>query len=227
MINGKYIQIQEKLQSSRTIIDLGCGNNPIEGATAAVDYFIEAEHRSFGHGSRIDVDNFKRLGIKFVNQRIDVDLPFDDKEFDFAYSHHAFEHVDDPAIACKEMMRIAKAGVIITPSIFSELAFGRPYHKWLVIDGDDSILFFAKRPEEDRPFGEHPRWDENKGWIADSDTNPFDIALNDGEWYHEKICEEFERLRRTVRFLWYSHSHVVENIFLWENSFSYTVIEKR
>lgn len=223
----RYFVLQRMLKESKRIIDLGCGTNPVSGAVVAVDYFVESGQRALGHGSCIDQEKMQARGIKFVNQRMDTRLPFEDKEFDFAYSHHAFEHLDDPATACSEMMRIAKSGAIITPSIFSELAFGRSYHQWLVIDGEDTIFFFKKRAEEDRPFGEHPKYDEYKGWYANENTNPFDIALNDGNWYCSQIGKEFNRLRVILRKLWSNHSPVIENIFLWRDSFKYIVIDKR
>jgi SAM-dependent methyltransferase len=155
---SRFDQVHAALRQSKTIVDLGCGNNPVPGATAAVDLNLEPSERALGHGSSIDVERFKQRGIRFVNSRIDAPLPFADKEFDFAYSHHVFEHVEDPAIACAEMVRIARAGAIITPSPFAELAFGRPYHRWLVLDRAGALFFFSKRREEDRPFGEHPEW---------------------------------------------------------------------
>jgi ubiquinone/menaquinone biosynthesis C-methylase UbiE len=166
----------------------------------------------------------KEQGITFVNAMIDSTLPFKDKEFDFAYSHHVFEHLEDPTTACEEMMRIAKSGVIIAPSILAELIFGRPYHRWLVMDRGNTVFFFKKRPYEDRPFGEHPKWDKTKGkWVAKKNTNPFDILLNDGGWYRGE--RKMPQLANILRKHWYSHSPVMEVIFLWEGSFKYKIYE--
>lgn len=159
-LHPEWIAVQKKLAESKKIIDLGCGNNPVQGAIVGVDLYIEPKERSLGAGPTIDIQKIKERGITFVNTKIDSLLPFDDKEFDFAYSYHVFEHLEDPAIACKEMMRIAKSGVIITPSILAEVIFGRPYHKWLIMKHNNTIFFFKKRPFEDRPFGEHPKWDK-------------------------------------------------------------------
>jgi SAM-dependent methyltransferase len=226
-MNDRFTLLQMMLRSSRRIIDLGCGSNPVPGASVAVDYYIEPEQRSLGHGAALDRSVFELRGIEFHNQRIDARLPFADKAFDFAYSHHVFEHLDDPATACSEMARIARAGAVITPSIFAEMAFGRPYHKWLVIDGHQTLFFFRKKDEEDRPFGEHPCWDERSGWYADESTNPFDIALDDGEWYTQDPGREFRKFSQKLRHLWYSHSPVIENIFLWRDSFQCVIADQR
>lgn len=223
-LDPRWIAVQKKLAESKKIIDIGCGNNPVRGATVGVDLYVEPKERALGAGPTINIQKMKERGITFVNARIGSKLPFNDKEFDFAYSHHAFEHLEDPATACKEMMRIAKSGVIITPSILAELIFGRPYHKWLVMERNNTIFFFRKRPSEDRPFGEHPEWDyAREKWIVEKDTNPFDILLNDGGWYRGK--ERLPRLANILRKYWYSHSPVIEVIFLWGREFKYEVYE--
>ena len=219
-----FERLQARLRASKTIVDLGCGANPVAGATAAVDLHVAPAERSYGHGAIIDVDALARRGIRFVNARVDGPLPFKDKEFDFAYSHHVFEHLADPTTACKEMARIAKAGAIITPSPFAELAFGRAYHRWLVTERAGKLIFLNKRAEEDRPFGQHPEFAPDRGWFAGSDTNPFDILLNDGGWYCTPESAQFLRLSHRLRELWQNHSPVIDTIFLWEDSFECLVL---
>jgi len=197
-LDKRWLLAQKKLEESEKIIDLGCGNNPVQGATVGVDLYLKPIQRSLGVGNKIDIERMKKRGITFINTRIDKPLPFRDKEYDFAYSHHVFEHLEDPAGACKEMIRIAKAGVIITPSIFSEFLFGRSYHRWLIIEYNNTIFFFKKRAFEYSPFGEHPEWnEERKSWEVKEDTNPFDILLNEGDWYHGK--ESFSRLSNILK----------------------------
>lgn len=221
-----FERMQARLRKSRFIVDLGCGANPVAGATAAVDLHVAPAERSYGHGATIDVEALARRGIRFVNARIDGPLPFKDKEFDFAYSHHVFEHLIDPVTACKEMVRIAKAGAVITPSPFAELAFGRVYHRWLVTERAGKLIFLKKRGDEDRPFGEHPEFGPDLGWFAGPDTNPFDILLNDGGWYRTPESAQFLRLGDRLRELWQSHSPVLETIFLWEGSFECLVLDE-
>ena len=224
-LDPRWIAVQKKLVESKKIIDLGCGNNPVQGATVGVDLYIESNERAFGVRPAINIQKMKEQGITFVNARIDSTLPFKDKEFDFAFSHHVFEHLEDPATACKEMMRIANFGVILTPSILADLIFGRPYHRWLVMERGNNIFFFKKRSFEDRPFGEHPKWDKTKRkWVAEKDTNPFDVLLNVGGWYRGGERKR-PRLANILRKYWYSHSPVMEVIFLWEGSFKYRAYE--
>ena len=208
-LNAKYRSVYDQVRASKTVVDLGCGGNPVEGATAAVDFSLEPTER--GSGGINDLF-FAQKGIRFANQRIDIHLPFMDKEFDYAFSRHSFEHTEDPATACEEMMRIAKEGVIITPSYFMEIISGRDYHKWLVLERGQTIFFFEKSYFEDRPFGKHP--------------SIFDAILNDGDWYHPAITEETDYLRNVLRAYYYGHSPLVETVFKWKDHFNYQVIRK-
>jgi SAM-dependent methyltransferase len=214
--------LQELLNTAKRIIDLGCGANPHPRAYVGVDAFLEPAHRRLGQGPRLDAKLFRQKGVHFVQADITY-LPFRDKWFDFAYAHHVFEHLPDPKKACAEMMRIAKAGAIITPSIFAEIAFGRPYHLWFVIARGNTLLFIRKTKREDCPFGEHPIIDKNRYRVTPQ-TNPFDILLNDGSWY--RGFERMPRLSRLLRKYWYSHSPVIEVVFIWENKFNCVVVHE-
>lgn len=224
-VHPRWTALQNKLKEAQNIIDLGCGNNPIAQAKVGVDLYIEPKERNLGQGPIIDFDKFKARGVEFVNTRIDGPLPFQDKQFDFAYSHHVFEHLEDPATACREMMRIAKRGVIITPSYFAEIIFGRPYHRWLVMDRDNTLFFFRKRHFENLPFGLTPKLaQDGKTWVMDKDTNPFDMLLNDEEWYRGQEGE-MPKLSNVLRLHWYSHSPLLEVVFLWENEFQWKIVD--
>lgn len=221
----QWAEMQRRLAEANTVVDLGCGNHPVNGATAAVDLYMDNRDRVHGGGSEIDIDEFHKTGIRFVNASIDQPLPFQDREFDFAYSHHVFEHVDDPETACREAMRIAKGGVIITPSSYGEIIFGRPYHKWLVMGRNNTLFFFKKCVFEDRPFGNPPIYSAKAGkYIADdSETNPFDMLLNCNGWYGG--TEKSPRLARRLRQMYYSHSPILEVVFLWKDSFDVKVFD--
>lgn len=210
-LSSEWQWARHRMSVARNVIDLGCGPWPLEYARTGVDLFVEADQR--GSGAKIDVPNLEKKGFRFVNSRIDAPLPFADKEFDFAYSSHVFEHLEEPEIACREMMRIAEAGVIITPSIFGDIAFGRLYHRWLMIAGANTLFFFEKLPEEDRPFGEHP--------------NPFDALLNYGGWNKDELDSTGRELRTLLQNNWTNRSAAIEVVFAWEGSFDFHVERRR
>jgi len=205
----QYIKAWELLKNPGLMVDLGCGARPHSKATVAVDKFIEPEQRAFGKGMVIDVAAFEKKGIRFVNSDIS-ETPFADKEFDTAYCHHVIEYVDDPIKACREIQRIAKKGVFFAPSAFAEIAFGRPYHKWLMAAKGNTLIFIEKSSKECQPFG------------ATISNNPFEIALNYRDWYKEQI--QIPYLRERLQEYWYGHHPVIEVVFTWDNKFDILVI---
>ena len=72
------------------------------------------------------------------------DMPFGDKEFDWARCWHVIEHTTDPAKACDELMRIAEAGVIAFPPPQAEMLFGRREHNFYVFPDRGRLLFVPK-----------------------------------------------------------------------------------
>ena len=207
------------INNSENMIDLGCGSHPHEKAKVAVDKYIEPIHRKFGANQIIDVEAIESMGIKFFEADFEH-LPFSDKEFDVAYSHHVVEHLDSPEKACKEMQRVAKGGVIMCPSIFSEYMFGRQYHRWLVKPLGKTLVFIEK--DWEKPwFGEGPHR-ENGKVIVPANVNPFDVLLNESNWYHG--IHRWKRLSKMLRYYWFGHYSVIETVFTWHDSFDYLIV---
>jgi SAM-dependent methyltransferase len=72
-------------------------------------------------------------------------MPFKDKEFDYARCHHVIEHTNDPGLACSELIRIAEGGILSFPTPQAELMFGRRDHNWFVFVDRGRLLFVRKR----------------------------------------------------------------------------------
>jgi SAM-dependent methyltransferase len=222
-VAAEWQLMEERLSRAKRVVDLGCGATPHPRATAAVDAYLAPTQRNLGHGASLDRRLFSTLGVSFVQADLGV-LPFADKAFDFAYASHVFEHLPDPKRACAEMARVAHAGAIVTPSIFWEFAFGRPYHLWFVIARGSRLVFVRKTLREDRAFGEHPAPVSSGGYRVTPETNPFDILLNDGSWYRGQ--EGMPRLSRRLRALLHGRSPVLTVVFLWQERFECLVVHE-
>ena len=220
-VSEQWDKLQEHLSTTKRLIDLGCGAHPHPRAVVGVDAFLEPLHRNLGYGPDLKAKDFRKQGVWFIQADLAA-LPFGDKEFDFAYSNHAFEHLPYPRKACSEMCRIAERGAIVTPSVFAEIAYGRSYHLWLVVARGNTLVFIKKTTHEDRPFGDHPIPKPDGGYRVTKKTNPFDILLNEGGWYHGR--ERMPRLSRLLRHFRYTHSPVHKVVFLWEGKFDCIVI---
>lgn len=117
-------------------IDIGCGPRPQAGYDVYTDIYM---HKN--------VMNNPEASNRFVKTPMEDMKMFKNKEFDYAYSHHVIEHVQDPNKACAEMVRIAKAGILYFPSVEIDILIGRHDHNWLVFPDykKNHLLFIKKR----------------------------------------------------------------------------------
>ena len=121
------------------VLDVGCGADPFPLATHLSDKSLTDDSERFGPFPRTDLPAFECPVEK---------MPFADKEFDFVYCSHVLEHVDDPAAACRELIRVAKRGYIECPYAWHEIVFHSRSHKWLV-DHERRTLIFREKLEEE------------------------------------------------------------------------------
>jgi SAM-dependent methyltransferase len=81
--------------------------------------------------------------LQLVRHTLAAHLPFGDGEFDFAICDHALQDLDDPISACREMARIAKAGVIIGSLDPQANLDGQA--RWQMIDGGNELLLLEEQ----------------------------------------------------------------------------------
>ena len=112
--------------------------------------------------------------------------------------------------------------MILCPGPMQEYVFGREYHKGIVTSRKNTIIFIEKN-WEGVLFGEGP-YVENGKTKMPKDCNPFDILLNDGNWYHG--LHRYKRLTELLRKEWYGHKSSMEVVFNWTDSFDYVVVYK-
>lgn len=124
------------------ILEIGPGNYPWQMATDFVDI------------DKPKLDKIQTTGRKIVVDLNHHRLPFADKEFDFVLASHVMEHTIGPDLVCREISRIAKAGVIISPSIYKETLFGfeETDHRWdlsiRASDTKDQLVFRSRKSDD-------------------------------------------------------------------------------
>lgn len=114
----------------KKILDVGPGAYPLPWAT----HFLDNDYSIFPDAAWSE-NKPRILGS------LDGTLPFEDKEFDFVFCSHVFEHLEDPAHAAREISRIGKSGMIVLPNLFKEFMFG-----W---EEDDHIWWALPLRKED------------------------------------------------------------------------------
>jgi hypothetical protein len=77
-------------------------------------------------------------------------LPFRDGAVDFVIVSHLAEHVEDPDAMCRELVRVAAAGYLETPSRAADYVLDEEYHLWRVGRRDGVLEFRSKPPKSAR-----------------------------------------------------------------------------
>lgn len=186
----KHINFNIKKEDN--VLDIGSGGDPFPLATHIADFFPqETTHRA----EKLVKDS--RPFYKCDVQK----MPFGKKEFDFVYCAHVLEHVDDPAKACEEIMRVGKRGYIETPTKTSDIMFNflkmKDHHRWFIVLIGNSLIFFEYNEKERK-----------------------DTGVNDFyTFFHSEYKNPFQELMKNNRRLF-------DNMFLWEDKFFYYVFNK-
>ena len=177
---------------ARRILDIGAGHNPFKGVTHVLE-IDPCQGRQRG-GNKLLIPKCTKLIVGDV-----MALPFQSGSFDYVYASHVLEHVDTPTSACREVMRVGRAGYIETPSPFLEQGLAlrdlEPpenwFHRWFVFSPDvDVLVFESKTPETVSQFCSCPDGQFMKEFYASVDF---------GEAQH---C--FRRKAKTTIFYWQS-----------------------
>jgi hypothetical protein len=86
---------------------------------------IHPEEAPYGK-SKLKAKKFLRLDITREK------FPFKDKEFDFCICSHTLEDLTTPFLAIEEISRVAKRGLIVTPSMGGDMVFSHVnFTDWL------------------------------------------------------------------------------------------------
>ena len=123
------------------ILDIGSGGAPLWRANILLDRFL--------------ADNSQRPGSSLIKDRALVcgdihHLPFLDKSIAFVNCAHLLEHVDEPELAIRELMRVSLSGYIETPSSLQEvLILNMSFHRWFVWEDKGVLIFREKSRDRD------------------------------------------------------------------------------
>jgi uncharacterized protein YbaR (Trm112 family) len=125
-----------RIGRGQRVIDIGSGHAPLIRADVLCDLLPhETEHRP--------VSTVYSPPNRFVVGDIH-ELPFATGSFDFAYSRALLEHVRNPEMACNELARIAKRGLLELPSRLWEIMGGSKSHLWLIRKHGGALVFQRK-----------------------------------------------------------------------------------
>jgi len=132
-----------QIRANDLVLDIGSGHSPHPRADILCDRYIDDDTE---RGGSIRAD--RPLIVADAH-----DLPFRDGAFDYVVTSHIIEHMDDPVRFCRELMRVARAGHISSPSEIAEKLFYWPFHRWYVNKIGDALVLHPKH-DDPNMFGE-------------------------------------------------------------------------
>lgn len=104
--------ISENITENESILDVGCGDN-----------FVK---KFFPNTTGLDIE-------REVHPEVIGDahyLPLEDNSFDWVVAISVIEHLENPAIAVREMIRVAKKGVLLWTDLNQTDMDASPDHKY-------------------------------------------------------------------------------------------------
>lgn len=186
--------IDFNIKKNELVLDIGSGADAFPLATHLADLYLEeTSHRPGGGAVKKDARPFVICDIQ--------QTPFKDNAFDFVYCSHLLEHVDNPAEACEELMRIGKRGYIETPTRMSDILFNftrlKNHHTWHIVLVDHTLVFISWRKDERH-----------------------DLHFS---YFFNQVNSEDPNLFQSF---FYRYMDLFRNMFLWEKEFNYIIIDK-
>lgn len=147
MLQANASRVAALTHKAFRVLDAGAGDYPFPSATHVIDVrnlLPAADPRPV-----------------VVHDLCETPWPFPDKFFDYSICCHTLEDIRDPLTACRELMRVSKAGYIETPSRLRESfhykrgyllrrIVGRPirvgfgHHRWFCEPDGSGIVFLSK-----------------------------------------------------------------------------------
>ncbi len=149
---------QFNIQATDTVLEVGSGAHPLIRSDILCDKFPFSSY-----------ERFMNLPVVMDRPFVVADaehLPFRHKTIDFLYCTDLAEHLPQPHNFFQECMRVARKGVIITPSITAERMFGWGYHAVIYEVQNQTLLIHRKTRDNWGLFGGtfHDLWRRDKSF---------------------------------------------------------------
>ena len=181
------------------VLDIGSGGHPYPRADILVDRISGAEHRN----------NYSLITDRITILSDARKLPFKDKSIDFSIASHILEHISNPEVFLKELIRVSKRGYIEVPSALFERLFPYNIHCLEIDKIDDELIIHKKsKPIIDDFMHSFSYLDKNGtlGKIMHENPASFHVRL----FWEDKI--KYKIINKEVDSSW------VESIYFEENS---------
>lgn len=121
--------VLEKMKAGQRILDVGAGEGRYKKYMQHLEY-VSQDFNGYdgqGDGAGLQTGTWDYNAIDIVS---DInEMPLDDASFDIVFCTEVLEHVSDPKLAIKEMLRVLRpGGRLIITAPFCSLTHFAPYH---------------------------------------------------------------------------------------------------
>jgi SAM-dependent methyltransferase len=130
----------KNISKNDLVLEIGPGATPHSRSDVFLEKRFDSEEELIaqsGHVGLIQTDK------KVIYYDGDI-FPFEDKEFDYVICSHVLEHVMNPEIFIKEIIRVGKKGYLEFPTIYYEYYYNFPEHLNFLAYNENGIKFFSK-----------------------------------------------------------------------------------
>lgn len=154
LLTDKEIVEKLKIKSTDKILDIG--GSMMQHKEIRIDTLadiVRPENAPYGP-SKLLANSFVKVDITKEK------LPFKNKEFDVVLCTHVLEDLPNPFLVMDEMTRVAKRGLIVTPSMGFDMLFtpidytnwltgarrvpGEAHHKWFFVKEGEKLKVIPK-----------------------------------------------------------------------------------
>lgn len=119
----------KQMNSGQSILDVGAGEGRYKKYTSHLKYVAQDfnGYDGGGDGAGLHTGTWDYSAVNIISDI--TDIPVDDSIFDIVLCTEVLEHVPDPRLAIKEMLRVLKpGGKLIVTAPFCSLTHFSPYH---------------------------------------------------------------------------------------------------
>jgi len=116
------------------VLELGSGGSPMVRSNILLDKYIYDDSER-----ELNITRDRPLVCGDI-----ANLPFKKDSFDFIYTSHVLEHLDELEKGLSEIVRVGKRGLIIAPGEIFERAWDKHTHRWIITVVENRLIFREK-----------------------------------------------------------------------------------
>lgn len=169
------------------VVDIGSGDKPFWRGDVFFDKLSLPNNQRFTETGVVD-----SIGL-FIDGDVNK-TPFKNKAFDFSFCGHLLEHVKNPELAIKEIVRISKSGYIESPNGLLESILPYQSHIWFIYLDGKKLIFVRKSKKMHDILTKNGPLANKKSWMQLK--NPF-IRLY---WKNNIEYEIIDNLKESEKF---------------------------